>query len=258
MRAFVIALILTAAPLLAHPPVSVAVDGAGNVYYSDLARVWRVTPNGAKTVAVENVHTHELWLDADGTLYGEDLRYERNQWSHAVWKRSAKGEVAYVIPRRAGVLTNYSFVRDASGAMYYASEDRKTVRLRARDGRVTTLARGFRDIRWMHATPRGTVFFVDQGAVYRVSEGKLTQLARGLGEERHALMGLWSDRAENVYVADYANREVKRITPRGEVKVVAKTRAPWGPTGGAMDANGDLIVLEASASGVRWRRHRPR
>lgn len=256
MRAFVIALLLAAAPLLAHPPVSVVVDAEGNLYYSDLARVWRVAPDGTKSVAVPNVHTHELWLDADGMLYGEDLRHERNQWSHAVWKRSAKGHVSWVIARRAGFLTNYSFVRDAAGNMYSASDDRKTLRRRARDGRVTTLARGFREIRWIHATPRGTVFFVDHGAVYRVSDGKLTQLARGLGEERHALMGLWSDRAENVFVADHAKREVKRITSRGEVKVVAKSPAPWAPTGGAIGPRGELILLEASTSNeIRVRRY---
>jgi hypothetical protein len=62
--------IAVAAVAVAHPPVSVVLDAQGNAYYSDLDQVWKVAPDGTKTVAVPHVHTHELYLDAQGNLYG--------------------------------------------------------------------------------------------------------------------------------------------------------------------------------------------
>ncbi|HEY0144375.1 MAG TPA: hypothetical protein VGF48_26060 [Thermoanaerobaculia bacterium] len=255
MRAYLIAVAFAALPLVAHPPVSVVVDARGNVYYSDLEQVWRFAPDGARTVVVPNVHTHELYMDAAGNLFGEQSTYERQKWAHSVWKRSPDGRITQVIPRRDGFLTNYSFVRDASGTMYFANLERTEVRKRAPDGRISTIARGFRDIRWMHATPRGTLFFVDNGAVHRIAGGKVSTLARNLGARRHALMGLWTDSAENLYVADHANRVVKRITPRGEVTIVARSVFPWSVAGGGFGRRGELILLEVSDTNqVRVRR----
>lgn len=56
-------------PLLAHPPVALVMDRGGNVFYSDLERVWMIAPDGRKSVAVPGVHTHELGLDAEGNLF---------------------------------------------------------------------------------------------------------------------------------------------------------------------------------------------
>ena len=43
------------------------------IYYTDLQRVYRIDANGERSVAVPDVHTHELRLDDPGNLYGEDL-----------------------------------------------------------------------------------------------------------------------------------------------------------------------------------------
>jgi hypothetical protein len=262
--------VLGAASAFGHPPVSVVVDARGNAYYSDLDQVWRLAPDGTKTVAVPNVHTHELFLDAQGNLYGEHVWYNGDAtktWGHYVWRRAPDGKVSYVIPRRPGFLQNYGFVRDAAGNMYFAfgAEARHEVRKRAPNGAVSVVARGLGDIRWLHATPAGTLYVVDGVDVVRVArDGKVTRLARGLSSTsatrplvsiRHAVMGIWTDRAENVYVADFAHGAVKRITPRAKVTVVAQSPLPWGPTGGTFTATGDLLLLEASATNqVRVRR----
>ena len=271
MAAFLfIALVTTAA--LAHPPVSVVLDARGNAYYSDLEQVWRLAPNGTKSVAVPNVHTHELYLDAQGNLYGEHLWYNgetANTWGHYVWRRAPDGKVSYVIPRSPGFLQNYGFVRDAAGNLYFAvgGEARHEVRKRAPNGAISLVARGFGDVRWLHVTPAGTLYVVDGVDVVRVGrDGKVTRLARGVSGTtaarpqvsiRHAAMGIWTDRQENVYVAAFGQGAVKRITPQGQVTVVAQSTWPWGPTGGTFAPNGDLVLLEASATNqVRVRRVR--
>ncbi|HEX2122304.1 MAG TPA: hypothetical protein VHL59_11735, partial [Thermoanaerobaculia bacterium] len=251
---------LLATAALAHPPVSVAIDARGNIYYSDLNQVWRVGTDGKQSVAVPDVHTHELYLDAAGNLFGEHLWYEgerTDKWGHYLWRRDPAGRVTMVIPRTEGFPKNYGFARDRAGNQYFAERETQTVVKRTPAGRNEVLARGgFRDIRWMNATADGTVYFVDAGDLVRITpDRRLTRVARGLGSARHALMGIWLDRAGNVYLADAAHREVKRVTPAGKVSSVAKSTLPWSPSGGAFAPNGDLVLLEYSiTNAVRVRR----
>jgi sugar lactone lactonase YvrE len=261
------ALLLFAVPLFAHPPVSVVFDSRGNVYYSDLEQVWQVAPDGTKRVAVPHVHTHELYVDAQDNLYGEHLWYEGeriDKWGHYVWRRDASGRVTKVIPNREGFRTDYSFVRDRAGNMYFAKD--KTVIRRTPAGRNEVLASsGFRDIRWMTVTPDGTLYFTDAGDVVRITPDKrLTRIARNLAHTnvlrplvslQHALQGIWTDRAGNVYIADSANARVIRVAPDGVVKSVAQSMPPWSPSGGAFDRSGRLWLLEFTPTNqVRVRR----
>ena len=66
-------LLAAAAGALAHPGWGIVVDSKGNVFYTDLAQVWKVEPSGRRSVAVPRVHTHELYLDAHDHLFGERL-----------------------------------------------------------------------------------------------------------------------------------------------------------------------------------------
>ena len=247
------------------------VDSRGNVYYSDLAQVWRIAPDGTKSVVVPNVHTHELYLDARDNLFGEHLWYEGDvtkKWGHYVWRRDAGGRVGKVVPDSEGFLRNYSFVRDRAGNMYFADPNGKTIVKRTPAGRNEVLARGgFRDIRWMSVLPDGTLDFTDAGDVVRITpDRRLTRIAHGLAKgtvlrphvpDRHAIQGIWHDRNGTIYLADSAHGQVKRVTAAGKVSVVAESVPPWAPCGGAFAPNGDLLVLEYSVTNqVRVRRVR--
>src|SRR6185436_13543018 len=103
LRAAVGAVMVAAAATAAgaHPGVGIVEDSAGNVYYTDLAQVWRISPSGAKSIVVSGVHTHELSIDAHDTLYGEHLWYDGDatkKWGHRVWKRIKDGAVSDVFP----------------------------------------------------------------------------------------------------------------------------------------------------------------
>lgn len=274
MKTLLAALLLVAVSAAAHPPVGIVADARGNVYYSDLTQVLRQAPDGRRTVAVPNVHTHELYLDAAGNLYGEHLRYEgeaTNRWWHYFWRRSPDGTITRVTPEHAPFHNEdaISLVRDAAGNSYWANHDAKTI-MRNRE----VLARGdFHDIRWMTARPDGTVYFIDatedRSDLVRVTPaGGVRIVVRNLAErrllrpdieQRHAVMGLWTDRAGNVYAADYAHGQVKRVTPAGRVAVVAESTLPWSVTGGVFAPNGDLWLLETSTTNaVRVRKVRIR
>ena len=57
----------------AHPGVGIVIDRQGNVFYTDRFRVWRITPDGRKSVVGPDVH--ELSIDNAGNVLGEDSKY---------------------------------------------------------------------------------------------------------------------------------------------------------------------------------------
>jgi len=263
------ALTLFAAAAHAHPAVSVVIDSHGNVYYSDLRQVWRVTTGGARTVVVPNVHTHELYLDAQDNLYGEHLWYEGDatkKWGHYFWRRTAAGSIERIMPAHEPFKNedDVSFVRDRAGNEYWADRKNNVIMKRTPAGQKAVLARGtFDDVRFMTVTPEGIVYFVDTLDLLRVTaDGKMSLLARGvstknlidLGPAHHQIMGLWTDQAGNVYAADNKNNVVKRIARDGTINIVARSWLPWSVTGGAFAPNGDLWLLESAMYEARVRR----
>ena len=244
----------------AHPSVSVVFDSKGNIYYSDLKQVWRVTPGGAESVVVPNVHTHELFIDGQDNLYGENMRYDNPRWLHYFWRRSADGRLERVVAEHEAFKNERdpSFVRDGAGNQYWAQ--RPAGPIMKNDA---ILARGtFRDIRFMTATPDGTVYFIDTFDLMRVTpDGRLSTVARDLSSEdlipsrvHNQIMGLWTDRAGNVYLADLKGKAVKRVTPAGAVSIVTRSKLTWDLSGGGFAPNGDLWVLEFRLYDARVRR----
>ncbi|WP_133272701.1 NHL repeat-containing protein [Hymenobacter radiodurans] len=263
-------LLLLATQGTAHPGVGIVQDAQGNVYYTDLENVWKRAPNGQQRIVVPRVHTHELYLDPQGNLYGEHLWYEgeaTNKWKHYVWRLSSGGQLSKVIPATPGFLTNYSFNRDHSGAMYWAERDAPyRIMKKLPGGKVMVLARGrFKDVRWQHVTPDGQFYFVDDDALYVLAaDGTIRCLKRNLDEAppstakvNHNLGGIFSDRQGNIYVAVTNLRKVQRLSPSGHITTVARSSAPWTASSGLVAPDGDVWLLEYNtANQVRVRRVR--
>jgi streptogramin lyase len=230
--------------------------------------VWRVAPGGGRSVAVPNVHTHELYIDGRDNLYGEHLWYEGDatkQWGWYAWMRTPQGQVSKLVPNQRGFRSDYSFARDGAGNMYSVLRERSEIRRRTPAGVVSTMARGrFTDPRWLAVTPSGVVYFIDRTDLVRVTaDGKIAvvgralsrgSLARAAYDEPHRIGGIWFDRAGSVYLADQAEGKVKRMGPDGRWSVVAESPWPWSPTGGVVTSTGSLWLLEydpANRSRVR-------
>jgi len=253
-----------------HPGVGIVEDASGNIFYTDLKQVWKITPSGEKTVAVPGVHTHELCLDGDGNLYGEHLWYEGDatkKWGHRLWRLHKDGTLSDVFPAREGFLNDYSFVRDGNGNMYWVDfHDRKRINKRTPDGKIATHATAeFRDPRWMTARPDGTLLLIDRGDLVRVThEGKVATIAAKLSEhkpppsrvsDRHYHMGLWTDAKGSVYVAVAGEKLVLRVEANGSTSVAGRSPDGWAPSGGMFSKDGALWLLEYDRSNaVRARR----
>jgi hypothetical protein len=260
-------LMLAVSTLYAHPGVGILPDSRGNVFYTDLAQVWKIAPSGAKTVAVPSVHTHELYIDADDNLFGEHLWNEGDRWRHRVWRLSPDGSLSEVVPARDGFLSDDSLVRDRAGNHYWADRGEKIViKRRTANGQITTHASAdFRDVSWITSAPSGTLYLIDRGELRRIStEGTVSTLVAKLSShspppsavtEKNYHMGLWTDSAENVFVAVGREQLVLRIDHAGKVSIAARSPGTWSPSGGMFDHDGNLWLLEYSPTNtVRVRR----
>jgi hypothetical protein len=253
-----------------HPGVGIVEDSRGNIYYTDLKQVWKIAPDGQKSVAVAGVHTHELCLDADDKLYGEHLWYEGDatkKWGHRVWRLAKDGTLSDVLAAREGFLNDYSFVRDRVGNMYWVDvEDRHLIKKRTPDGKIAEHARfDFRDPRWMTVKADDTLLLIDGGDLLQVStDGQVKTIAKKLSgqqpppaaaSERHYQMGLWTDVAGSVYVAVSREHLVLKVEADGKRSVAARSPSGWSPSGGMFARDGSLWLLEYDGSNaVRARR----
>lgn len=285
--AVAIALIAVPSRAHAHPGIGIVRDSRGSVYYTDLRNVWRQTPDGRRTIAVANVHTHELYIAAGDTLYGEHLWYEgaSGQWRHFIWRHRPNGVVDTVAGPRPGFRDDYDdvhFARDSAGAMYWANVagDSTIVHMRSGAGRpVTVGVVPHRHPGWLAVAASGTVYLVAAGDLYQLTgRGDTRVIARDISEHSavpwhvrafgwmlamlrihdgpdHDVGGIWAGRDGNVYVAVPGGRVVKRISPSGAVAVVARGAGDWTAVSGLTLPDGGLLLLETGADGaVRVRR----
>ena len=246
--------------LSAHPGIGIVKDRKGNIYYTDLKQIWKIDNNGKKTMAVPNVHSHELYMDSADNLYGEHVWYngERlNTWGHYVWCLKNDGELVKIKEPSPGFLENYSFVRDQQGNMYWAERFKiSRIKKKTPAGNIVTLVEGkFKDIRWMHATLLGELYFVDLNDLYKVDkQGKLTLVAKSLEERntifeytslKHNIFGIWLDKNDNIFIAVKGGGVVKKITA-GTVFTFVHSYGGWSPTGGLFDDEGNLWLMETN------------
>jgi hypothetical protein len=257
-----IGLFLAAIISYAHPGVGIVMDSKGNVFYTDLKQVWRIDPNGKLSIAVSHVHTHELYIDEKDNLYGEHLWYEgeaSNKWGHYVWRLSGSGKLDNIVPPTDGFREKFSFVQDDHGNMFRSDGPKRCQHLisfNSEGGSRPLTDECFNDIRWMAAAENGNIYLIDQAALKRISQnGDVETLAEKLDERKisqfmvndpHMVMGVWTDRQENAYVAIYGGRMVKKVSPDKQVTIVAETSIGWSPTGGLVAPDGDFWLLECS------------
>ncbi len=287
LRFAVLPLFLTfvPAPSQAHPGTGIVVDRAGRVFFTNLKEIWRLDPDGRLSIAVPNKHSHELYLDEHQNLWGEHLTYEpsRRLWWSSVWKLAPDGTFAEVLPPTQGFPKVFSPAMDRQGNRYFAEVNNhrpKTSRIvrKTPEGRIEFVAGDD----WGHADGKGAaarfgwiysmtvgpdafLYLTDGPSVRKVSpEGVVSTLARRgdalkaslfwrtLGSER-PLMGLSVDENGSVFVANYSNRSIVKISRGGRVRTLAKSKGPWAPAGVALDGR-DVVVLEYEARSLTaWR-----
>lgn len=247
----------------AHPGVGIVMNSEGTVFYTDLVHVWQIAPDGELTIAVKDVHTHQLYLDGDDNLYGEHVWYNgeaRDTWSYYVWCLSSTGELEQIVPPTEEFPINNTLVRDLNGAMFYAEKagGHELLMKETIDGKLSRYSdHKFEDIRWIHFSEHdGNLYIADLLQLKRVSpNGEVIILSKNLRESgrafggvgnHHYVMGTWTDIEKQVYVAVYGAKKVIKINTNGSLATVYESPAFWSPCGGLFAPDGSLWIMEFS------------
>jgi len=246
----------------AHPGIGIVKDSKGNIYYTDLAKVWKISSDGSKTVVVKGVHTHELYIDENDNLYGEHLWYNgesKDTWGHYVWCLKNNGELV----KPEGFLSNYSFARDSMGNMYWVERfTTSRIMKKTKSGEIIKLIEGkFGFIGWLTCTKNGSLYFTENNKLHRLSaDGKsdsyrMETLAENIGSKstdfsmmgrNYDSYGIWTDAADNVYLAMIDSKKVIRIGADGSSQTVLTSNSLWTVCSGIFDNDGNMWVLENS------------
>jgi hypothetical protein len=264
MKSFLIALLLLPLITLAHPGIGIVKDRKGTIYYTDLHQVWKIE-KGKRSVAVPDVHTHELWVDRNDALHGEGGYYDSGseKFYHYLWVRHADGRIDTTMSmRRAYQQQDFSLARDREGNEYYVKRTLAlpdTVHLfrRTPGGAERVFATGnFGAVNWVHPQEDGSLLYVSRNALYRVDASGSTKLLKsGLANKKPTFgfsgnnvmtWGAWPDAAGNFYVAVFSDQAVKKIDRQGNMTEVYRSSGKWTPLHGLFDNQKELWVLETS------------
>jgi len=262
LRITFLCLFFSTAYVQAHPGIGIVMDSKGNVFYTDLTHVWKIATNGELSIAVKNIHTHELYIDKEDNLYGEHEWYEgeaTDKWGNYVWCLTNDGIFNKTIPDVEGFLDNNTLVRDPEGNTYWAekSDDQELLKKQTINGEnISVSEHHFDDIRWMHFSNNdNNLYIVDNLKIKKVTpEGDVTILADNLKEgrslfgvaDRHYVFGTWTDQRMNVFVAVYGSGKVKKISPEGKISTIYESGIFWAPCGGFTAPNGTQWIMEFS------------
>lgn len=243
-------------------PIGAASDTAGNLYVADTGNgtVRKIAPNGLVTTLAGNAGifgsangtgTNALFhglqgiaVDNDGFLYVADTA------NALIRKISPAGSVtAFAGDTGAfnsfdGAGTNANFFQpegvavDGAGNVYVADAWNHTIRKISVTGTASTLA--------------------GLAGYYGAADGTNSKA------RFHRPAGIALDGATNVFVADFMNHTIRKITPAGSVSTIGGLPGVWGsadgtnrsarffhPQGIAVDSAGNLLVADSGNQVVR-------
>jgi sugar lactone lactonase YvrE len=235
------------------------VDVSGTIYVADFRRlrIRKVLPARAvRTLLADGsrwTRFYDVAVDANGTVYGA------HSSSHRIQRVSPEGVVTTLagggvegFADGTGVAARFKFPRgvavDANGTVYVADSGNLRIRKVTPEGVVTTLAGSgvegfadgpgafayFNDPSGVAVDANGTVYVADSGnrRIRKVTPGGVVTTLAGNGAPGFADgPGAFAhfdapsivavDANGTVYVADNANRRIRKVTPEGVVTTLA-------------------------------------
>ena len=121
-------IVILPATAAAHPATGIVVDRKGQVYFSDLETIWKLDTNRKLSVfraGVGGRHVHELTIDDQDNIYGEDISYEpaTKKWISDVWKMTPEGKLTYLVAPTTDPPKALTMWRDREGYTYFFDQN---------------------------------------------------------------------------------------------------------------------------------------
>ena len=195
---FFLCFICNSTMLEAHPGIGIVMDSKGNVFYTDLNHVWTISTKGERSIALRDVHTHELYIDEADYLYGEHEWYEgelTDKWGNYVWRLSNDGVFEKIIPDVEGFLDNNTLVRDHENNTYWVekSDEHDILKKQTLSGQNCFVTHHqFEDIRCMYFSKHdNNLYVVDHLTIKKVTpDGNVIIIADNLKEAKISFDGV--------------------------------------------------------------------
>jgi sugar lactone lactonase YvrE len=255
----------------AHPGWGILRDRQGQIFFSDVQTntVWRLNREHRLEAILAHKHSHSLFEDEQGNLFGEHVYYDNAnaRWISSIWKLTRDGQLTDVVPPTDSPPRGSGIFLDRAGNVYSvqggSSESEKVELLkRSPAGQITVIAGGqrghadgnggqarFNYVIGMVWGPDGSLYATDAACARKITmDGTVTTIGdnplAGVARSEHPrLLGIAVDSSENVYVADYDYGCVRRIARDGAVKTLLNSGFYWSPSG-VTAVGDDLYVLE--------------
>jgi hypothetical protein len=249
--------ISNADPMFGHT-YGVVLDNQNNVYNIQYGLIYKISLSGSASIFAGNLahnlkdgqdtaaRFNELMMiarDIEGNFYLPDYDLQANFFIRKVSPTglvstlSLKDNTGY----SSGSTPNHFYVGpialDKNGNIYFVANGNSIIKKADPLGNVSILAGA------------GNIGFTD---------------GKGRDAQFNGVLGMICDTSNNLYVTDYGNGAVRKITPDGTVTTIAGSTAGPGfkdgkgsvaqfkyPTGIAMDKNGILYVADAGNYRIR-------
>ena len=224
-------------------PKSIAVDPSNNIYVADYNMVRKVTPDGTVTTVPGSISPGGLIcqyagivLDAAGNIYASDVEQS------VIVKISTDGTAVIFAGNGAGAGSSV----DGKGTA--ASFAEPTGLAMDASGNLFVVDAASDEIR--KVTPDGTVTTIAGSGLNGAVDGK------GSAASFYDPTGVVVDASGNLYIGDYGNYKIRKITPDGTVSTIAGSgvegyadgigiKATFGgPEDLTLDASGNLYVAD--------------
>jgi len=258
-----------------HPAWGIVVDSHKQVYFSDLETIYKIDSQGKLTIfraGESGRHVHDLAIDAEDNIYGLDNTYnpQTQKFPRSIWKMSPKGEFSFIVPMTNNLPLGMSIWRDSDGNTYSVepyNNEKKEAKIikRTPDGKTSLFAGGkygyldgqkdkaeFGVITDMAFGKDNAIYLTNDDKIRKIDNtGTVTTIFRAAvptknrqnPETSSRLFGLDVDKQNNIFVADFDNSRLLKISSDGTVSTILNSEKDWTPIGVA--ASGDEVyVLE--------------
>jgi len=266
-------------------PNDVAIDSAGNVFVADLYnnRIAKVTPAGVVSAFTTGInYPQSLAFDSSGNLFVAEYG------SNRILKVTSAGVASPFAGSGSngsadglGTAATFSTVRgltvDSANNVYVADTYNNKIRKITPAGQVTTYATMSSNPYAVAMAPNGTLYVAEYDT-HRISKVTTTGVVSvfagsgtsgstdgtGTAAQFNNPNGITVDAAGTIYVADYSNHLIRKITSAGQVTTIAGLALTSGlvngtgsaarfniPSGIEVDSSGVLYVSERGNHTVR-------